>query len=125
MAGEHGGGHGNGGGQGPDGRGGILQIDPDAVPLLRNAFVDALAKIDHQLTVAEQELRVTAWAKDPVSQDAAVLFNERSVDTVASAIDSLRAYRDQLDVAVANLDKTAEQYSSVDQDGQSGVRKTG
>lgn len=127
MAGEHGGGHGHrdGDGQGPDDRASILQIDPDAVPLLRNAFVDALAKIDHQLTVAEQELRVTAWAKDPVSQDAAVVFNDRSVDTAASAVDSLRAYRDQLNVAVANLDKTAEQYSSVDQDGQSGVRKTG
>ncbi|HEY0449881.1 transcriptional regulator [Actinophytocola sp.] len=120
MAGEHGGGHGHG-----DSRSSILQIDPDAVPLLRNAFVDALARVDQQLTVAEHELRVTAWAKDPVSQDAAALFNERSVDTVESAVDSLRAYREQLNVAVANLDKTAEQYSAVDQDGRSGVNKTG
>ena len=123
--GRHGGGHGHGNGHDRDDRSSILQIDPDAVPLLRTAFVDALSRVDEQLVLAEQELRLTAWAKDPVSQDAVALFNERSADTTASALDSLRAYRDQLTVAVANLDKTAEQYSAVDQDGQSGVNKNG
>lgn len=118
-------GHGPGNGQDRDDRTSILQIDPDAVPLLRNAFADALSRVDQQLTLADQELRVTPWGKDPVSQDAAMVFNERSVDTAVSAVDSLRAYRDQLNVAVANLDKTAEQYSAVDQDGQSGVDKNG
>ena len=60
-----------------------------------------------------------------MSQGAAVVFNDRSVDTAASAIDSLRAYRDQLTVAVANLDKTAEQYSAVDQGSGGGVVKNG
>ena len=57
----------------------------------------------------------------------ALSFDERvkTFDTVASAVDSLRAYRDQLSVAVANLDKTAEQYSAVDKDGRGGVVKSG
>ena len=128
MAGKHGGGHGHGSqGSGQpstmptDG----LQIEPEAVPRLRSAFVSALSRVDEQLRLAEQELRVTAWAKDPVSQGAAVVFNDRSVDTAASAIDSLRAYRDQLTVAVANLDKTAEQYSAVDQGSDGGGVKIG
>lgn len=126
MAGKRGGGHGHGSSTGQqaapaDG----LKIDPEAVPALRSAFADALSRVDEQLRLADQELRVTAWAKDPVSQDAAALFNERSVDTAASAVDSLRAYRDQLNVAVENLDKTAEQYSAVDRGGQSGVVKSG
>jgi hypothetical protein len=108
-----------------DDRAGMLQVDPEAVPQLRSAFVGALSRVEEQLRLAEQELRVTAWAKDPVSQDAATVFNERSVDTATSAVDTLRAYREQLNVAVANLDKTAEQYSAVDQGSESGVIKNG
>jgi hypothetical protein len=121
VAGKHGGGHGHGNTGPADG----LRVTPEAVPALRSAFADALSRVEVQLRLADQELRITAWAKDPVSQGAATMFNERSVDTAASAIDSMRAYRDQLTVAVANLDKTAEQYSAVDNDGHSGVTKNG
>jgi len=126
VAGKHGGGHGHGntGGQ-QAAPADELKIDPEAVPALRSAFADALSRVEEQLRLADQELRVTAWAKDPVSQDAAVLFNQRSVDTAASAVDSLRAYRDQLNIAVANLDKTAEQYSAVDKGSNSGMVKSG
>jgi hypothetical protein len=121
VAGKHGGGHGHGNSGQQTGPADGLRIDEEAVPALRGAFADALSRVDEQLRLADQELRLTAWAKDPVSQDAALLFNERTADTAASAIDSLRAYRDQLTVAVANLDKTAEQYGAVDRGGQSGV----
>jgi hypothetical protein len=124
VAGKIGGGHGHGSGGAQHAVSGDgLRIDPEAVPALRSAFADALSRVDEQLRLANQELRVTAWAKDPVSQDAAVLFNDRSVDTAASAIDSLRAYREQLTVAVANLDKTAQQYHAVDRGNESGVKK--
>jgi hypothetical protein len=125
VAGKHGGGHGHGSTGGNTGSADGLRISPEAVPALRSAFADALSRVEEQLRLADQELRITAWAKDPVSQDAATMFNERSVDTAASAIDSMRAYRDQLTVAVANLDKTAEQYSAVDNHGHSGVTKNG
>jgi hypothetical protein len=124
VAGKVGGGHGHGNNGGHSTvPGDALKIDPAAVPALRSAFTDALSRVEEQLRLANQELRVTAWAKDPVSQDAAVLFNDRSVDSAASAIDSLRAYRDQLTVAVANLDKTAQQYQAVDRGNESGVKK--
>lgn len=93
--------------------------------MLRGAFVDALAKVDKQLELADKELRVAAWAQDPVSLDATTAFNERSVDSVRSAVDSLRAYREQLNVAVSNLDKTAQQYREVDGDGRAGVNRNG
>jgi hypothetical protein len=126
VAGKRGGEHGHGNkAEQPGAPADGLQIDPAAVPALRSAFADALSRVDEQLRLANQELRLTAWAKDPISQDAAALFNQRSVDTAASAVDSLRAYRDQLSVAVANLDKTAEQYSAVDRGGESGVIRNG
>lgn len=111
------------GSHGKDDRSSILQVDPDAVPMLRGAFADALDKVDRQLELADRELRVTAWAKDPVSSDATSLFNERSVEGARSALESLRAYREQLNVAVLNLDRTAQQYREVDGDGEAGVRK--
>jgi hypothetical protein len=125
VAGERGGGHGHGNDHGGQHAGSAdsLKIDPEAVPGLRRAFVDALSRVDEQMRLANQELRVTAWARDPISEDAAVAFNQRSVDTAESALDSLRAYRDQLSTAVANLDKTAEQYAAVDRGSNSGVRK--
>ncbi|MCT2586185.1 transcriptional regulator [Actinophytocola gossypii] len=110
---------------GQDDRSDILHVDPDAVPMLRNAFADALAKVDRQLTLADAELRVTAWAGDPVSREASVAFNERSVDSRRSAVDALRAYRDRLYAAVTNLDRTAEQYREVDGDGKANVGTKG
>lgn len=110
--------HGGGGTQND-----IVKVDPDAVPGLRSAFADALDRVDRQLELAEAELRVTSWAKDPVSQGATVLFNDRSVESDRSAVDTLRAYRAQLDAAVQNLDKTAQQYAKTDGDNVHGVGK--
>lgn len=110
--------HGGGGTQND-----IVKVDPDAVPGLRSAFADALDRVDRQLELAEAELRVTSWAKDPVSQGATVLFNDRSVESDRSALDTLRAYRAQLDAAVQNLDKTAQQYAKTDGDNVHGVGK--
>jgi hypothetical protein len=108
-----------------DDRDGVLQVDPDAVPMLRRVFADALAKVDRQLELADAELRVTSWAKDPVSLEATTAFNERSVDDARSAVDALRTYRARLDVAVRNLDQTAQQYREVDGDGRAGVNRNG
>lgn len=121
MAGKHGGGGHQDGHSGPEND--FLAVDPEAVPALRSAFTTALDKVDRQLELADKELRVSAWAKDPVSQGATTLFNDRSVETAESAVDTLRAYRTQLDVAVRNLDKTAEQYETVDRESVTGVAK--
>jgi hypothetical protein len=105
----------HGGGNGRD-RTDAFNVDPDAVPGLRDAFADALTKVDRQLALADRELRLTAWAKDPISQDASVLFNDRSVEADECAVETLRAYREQLDVAVRSLAKTAEQYQVTDEE---------
>jgi hypothetical protein len=118
---------GGGGVPGKQGDGGsqndIFKVDPDAVPALRGAFADALAKVDRQLELADKELRVTAWARDPISQDATTLFNDRSVESMTSAVDTLRAYRTQLDTAVRTLDKTAEQYQVTDRENATGTSR--
>lgn len=101
----------------------VMRVDPDAIPAMRGAFVEALAKVDHQLELADKELRVSAWAKDPVSQGATTVFNERSVESLESAVDTLRAYRTQLDTAVRTLDKTIEQYQVTDRENATGTSK--
>jgi hypothetical protein len=101
----------------------ILQVDPDAVPGLRTAFANALARVDRQLELVDKELRVTSWAKDPVSLGATTVFNNRALDADAgAAVDLLRAYREQLDAAVQNLDMNVAQYQKTEQDNSVGVR---
>lgn len=118
MAGKHGG---DGGSQND-----ILRIDPDAVPSLRGAFADALARVDKQLEMVDKEFRVTSWAADPVSTGATKIFNDRSLDADANAAaDVLRYYRAQLDAAVRNLDVTAAQYAKTDQDNVTGAGNAG
>jgi hypothetical protein len=102
----------------------FLQVDRDAVPGLRGAFVDALARVDRQLELVDKELRVTSWAKDPVSVGATTIFNNRSLDADENAaVDLLRSYREQLDAAVTNLDMTAKQYDTIDSETITGVGK--
>ena len=93
-----------------------LLIEPGAVPGLRNAFADALAKVDKQIALADAGLRVTGWAGDPVSKHATDTFNQRALDDSGSALGMLRAYREQLSNAVQNLDLTAQQYHLTEQD---------
>lgn len=102
-----------------------LIVQPEAVPELRDAFADALDRVDRQIELAGTELRVAAWAQDPVSRSAATTFNQRSVDPAGggnSALDTLLAYRRQLSTAVDNLDKTAQQYALAEEDGSANVR---
>jgi hypothetical protein len=110
--------HGGGGGAQND----VMRVDPDAVPGLRSAFADALARVDRQLELADKELRVTSWAKDPVSLGATTAFNDRALDSdAAAAVGMLRSYRDQLDAAVQNLEVTAEEYTRTDEENVTGT----
>lgn len=100
-----------------------LLVEPGAVPALRDAFADALSKVDTQIALADADLRVMAWANDPVSTDATSAFNHRSVDDTESALGMLRAYRRQLNTAVETLDRTAAQYQMSDDDNSHTVGK--
>lgn len=116
---------------GKDGGGGgnhndILRVDPDAVPALHSAFADALTKVDRQLELVDSDLRVSSWAKDPVSLGASTIFNDRALDGEEdAAVEMLRSYRDQLDVAMQNLAVTAEQYKKIDEDNVTGTGNAG
>ncbi|HEU5475792.1 MAG TPA: transcriptional regulator [Actinophytocola sp.] len=100
-----------------------LVVDRAAVPALRDAFADALAKVSRQVELANADLRITPWANDPVSADATEAFNARSVGSGESALRQLEAYRGQLDNAVDALDRTAAQYQLSDEDSSVTVGK--
>ena len=100
-----------------------FHVEPGAVSALRDAFADALAKVDRQIELAGNDLRVSGWANDPVSTDAAAAFNQRSVDADSSALDTLRAYRTELNTAVETLDATAQQYRLSEEDNSVTVGK--
>ncbi len=91
-----------------------LRVDSDAVPHLRKVFDDAMAKLDVQIDLAMSGIRVSPWAGDPVSQNAATDFNDHSVDGADSALDTLRTYQRQLKSASDALAKVAEEYRIVE-----------
>ncbi|MGW5052835.1 transcriptional regulator [Actinokineospora sp. NPDC004072] len=102
----------------------LLTVEPGAVPELRRAFLSALTAVDRQIELVAAEIRTTPWAGDPVSADAARAVNALSVEVDGAALEALLAYREQLDAAVENLDKTAEQYQGLEDDNQATVSHT-
>jgi hypothetical protein len=99
-----------------------LHVEQGAVSALRDAFADALAKVDRQIALAGNDLRVSGWANDPVSRQATADFNQHSVEA-GSALDTLRAYRQELDTAVQTLELTAHQYHVSEQENSVTVGK--
>ena len=100
-----------------------FQLDRAAVPALRDAFADALAKVSRQVELANSDLRLSPWANDPVSADATAAFNACAVGSGESALSQLEAYRTQLGEAVEALDRTATQYHVSDEDSSVTVGK--
>lgn len=100
-----------------------MLLEFDAIPALRNAYADAAERISQEITLAEAGLRVPGWANDPVSQDATTRFNDRSLDSANSALAALYAYREQLNIAADNLDRTLEQYLRKDDERGIGLSK--
>ncbi|MEV8437176.1 transcriptional regulator [Actinosynnema sp. NPDC051121] len=104
-----------------------LNVEPEAIPSLRSAFAGALSKLDEQIEMAITEVRVRPWAGDPVSQDAAERFNERSLESGDSALIALENYQRQLKSAMDALTLVEQQYQSIEEDntglmGQQGSR---
>lgn len=94
-----------------------LSVDPGAIPGLRSAFSSALVKLDKQIELAVTEVRVRPWAGDPVSQDAAEKFNDRSLESSDSALGALQSYQRQLKSAMDALTVVERQYQAMDADG--------
>ncbi|HVV23589.1 MAG TPA: transcriptional regulator [Pseudonocardiaceae bacterium] len=102
-----------------------LRVDREAVPHLRKVFNDALAKLDVQIDLAMSGVRVSPWAGDPVSANAATDLNDHSVDGTGSALDALRAYQRQLKSASDALTQVAEEYRIVESDNSDSFRAAG
>lgn len=93
-----------------------LRVDREAVPALRKVFDNALAKLDVQIDLAITGVRVAPWAGDPVSQNAATSFNDHSIDTPSSALNTLLAYQQRLKSASDALNQVAIEYQIVEHD---------
>ncbi|MFC6005463.1 hypothetical protein ACFPZ0_28465, partial [Streptomonospora nanhaiensis] len=76
---------------------------------MRSTFSTALTKLDKQIEMAITEFRVRPWAGDPVSQEAAEKFNDRSISDGDSALQALLNYQRQLKTAMDNLNQIERQ----------------
>ncbi|WP_199439499.1 transcriptional regulator [Umezawaea beigongshangensis] len=94
-----------------------LSVSPEAIPDLRRAFSTALGKLDEQIELAITGVRIRPWAGDPVSEEAADKFNERSFEEEDSALNALQSYQQQLKTAMDNLDRVEREYRAMDEHG--------
>lgn len=102
-----------------------LNVQPEAIPALRNTFSAALTKLDKQIEMAVTEFRVRPWAGDPVSQEAAEKFNDRSIADSDSALRALLNYQRQLKAAMDNLNQIERQYRTVEGDNTGMMNQSG
>lgn len=93
-----------------------LRVDRESLPHLRQVFNGAMSKLDQQIELAMTGVRVSPWAGDPVSSNAATDFNNRSVDDPNSALNVLRAYQQRLKSASDALTQVAQEYRIVESD---------
>jgi len=91
-----------------------LRVDRASLPRLRQVFDGAMSRLDEQIELAMTGVRVSPWAGDPVSGNAADDFNKRSVDDPDSALNVLRAYQQRLKSASDALTLVAEEYRIVE-----------
>jgi hypothetical protein len=91
-----------------------LRVDRESLPYLRRVFNGAMSKLDQQIELAMTSVRVSPWAGDPVSGNAATDFNNRSVDDGDSALNVLRAYQQRLKSASDALEQVAREYRIVE-----------
>jgi len=98
----------------PGPNGATLRVDRESLPHLRKVFDGAMSKLDQQIELAMTGVRVSPWAGDPVSGNAATDFNNRSVDDGDSALNVLRAYQQRLKSASDALDQVAREYRIVE-----------
>lgn len=94
----------------------LLRVDRDAVPRLRKRFNSAFDKLDVQIDLAISGIRVSPWAGDPVSANAATNFNTYAVDGTFCALNALLAYEKQLKSAYDKLTEISEKYGIVESD---------
>jgi hypothetical protein len=93
---------------------GKLHVDPSAIPSLRKAFERALDKLTPQVNQARTDLRVRPWAGDPISDEAAAKFNDRSVGDSDAALTALEGYQSQLQSAVDALSQVEHTYRQME-----------
>lgn len=94
-----------------------LSIEPSAIPDARKVFVDALNQLDAKLQVAIAQLKAKPWAGDPVSGETADRFNQGTFEAGDSAgLTALKAYRDQLQGVVDQLNAIEADYRRVEGD---------
>lgn len=102
-----------------------LRVDRDSVPHLRKVFDQAMSRLDVQIEQAMSGIRVSPWAGDPVSANAAQDFNEHSVDSATSALNTLRAYQRQLKSASDALSQVEQEYDIVESDNSASLHSQG
>ena len=75
----------------------MVQLEAQAIPVLRNAFSTALDQVDTALGELRRSGNLSAaWLGDETSNAVATHYNRRAMTDPDSSYNALRQYRDEL-----------------------------
>lgn len=93
-----------------------LHVEPSAIPEALKAFQEAHERVSAKVRELGQ-LPIREWAGDPVSNETAQQFQQRSNRGGAdSALECLKGYQAQLEAAIKSLQAAHDLYVQVEGD---------
>lgn len=91
-----------------------LRIEPSSIPEALTAFREAFDRVSQKVSELEG-LQINDWAGDPVSNETAKQFIQRTNGGGAdSAVKCLTGYRDQLQAAIQSLEDAHAEYMAIE-----------
>ena len=92
-----------------------LRLDPGALPRLRSALDEALARLDAPLRELRADARLPRpWLGDPVSASSAAGYARQATDGPDPAVDAVAAYRAELERVRDGLRDTDRRYTTAE-----------
>ncbi len=89
----------------------MLQVQPQALALLRGAFGAAIAQVSATLTELKRRAYLPGpWLGDEVSAEVAAHYTRRAMDDPDSSYRALLSYRDELTRIHDTLQRMEEAY---------------
>jgi hypothetical protein len=102
----------------------VLRLEPEAAPVLRTHFRDAIDQVGVALTELNRNgYLVTPWLGDEVSSAVAAHYTRRAMEEPGSSYQLLLAYRDELIRIHDSLRRMEDEYRRADHKASIDIRR--
>lgn len=95
----------------------ILRVEPNQIPAIRSAFVEAAETVTAQLDNLRREGQIPEpWMNDPVSAKIKAIYDDNALNGPNATLVHLEMYRNELKNVAENLARMEEDYRRTEGD---------